>query len=217
MDIPNNRDGRRDMHHVALFHKQFLSLCAYCLNDRFCQQFLLVQSFDAFVQVNACWSHDVSVFHLQEQTGRYTRKARHSAASFREADERCSCDQFENDKGRLKLYGGCLVLACCRQLARHASKDCTCHYLRRDKGQSIGRQAITASARSTTNVKASDFLQPSENSIARPLASCPECLCSLIISATLPVSSLYHSPRSYLSTRASCSWTFLTSVLPGGE
>lgn len=125
--------------------------------------------------------------HSREQTERHTWKARHSATSFREADGLCSCDQFENDRGRLKMYGGYLVLACRRQLARHASKRtvlvitctgtkvqaCKTGYSRQCSGQ---RQIVTAS----------DFLRPSKRSIA------PECPRSLIISATRPLSPLYY-------------------------
>jgi hypothetical protein len=73
MDIPNNRDGRRDMHHIALFHKQLLCLCAYRLNDRLCQQFFFVKSFDAFVKVDACWSYHFSAFRFA-RTDRKTYK-----------------------------------------------------------------------------------------------------------------------------------------------
>lgn len=54
MDVPNHRDGRCDMYHITLFHKQLLRLGAYRFNDRVCQQFFLVKSFDALVKVNAC-------------------------------------------------------------------------------------------------------------------------------------------------------------------
>jgi hypothetical protein len=53
MDIANHRDWRLYVHDIALFHKQFLRLCAHRFNNRVGKELLAVQPFDAFVQVYA--------------------------------------------------------------------------------------------------------------------------------------------------------------------
>ena len=44
MDVSYHGDGRSDMDHIALLHQQFLGFEAYCLDDRFGQQFFPVQA-----------------------------------------------------------------------------------------------------------------------------------------------------------------------------
>lgn len=53
MDITNDSDRRSNVHHVALLHEQLLGLCAYCLDDRLGQQFLLGKPRYAFIEVYA--------------------------------------------------------------------------------------------------------------------------------------------------------------------
>lgn len=53
VDIANHGDRRLDVHDIALFHKQFLRLCAHRFNNRVGKELLAVQPFDAFVQVYA--------------------------------------------------------------------------------------------------------------------------------------------------------------------
>lgn len=52
MDIPYHSDRCFDVHDIALLHQQLLSLRTDGLDDRLGQEFLAVESLDAFVQVN---------------------------------------------------------------------------------------------------------------------------------------------------------------------
>lgn len=54
MYISNHSDRRCDMYNIALLHQQFLCFGTYCLYDRVGKQFFLVESFDTFVEINAC-------------------------------------------------------------------------------------------------------------------------------------------------------------------
>ena len=53
MDIANHCDRRLYVHDIALFHKQFLRLCAHRFNNRVGKELLAVEPFDTFVQVYA--------------------------------------------------------------------------------------------------------------------------------------------------------------------
>jgi len=55
VDVSDDRDGSRNVDDIALLHQQLLCLGTYRLDDRVCQQFLLVEPLDAFVQINAGW------------------------------------------------------------------------------------------------------------------------------------------------------------------
>ena len=53
MDIPDDGDRSSNVHHIALFHEQFFCFCAYCFHHRFREEFLFVQSFYTFIEINA--------------------------------------------------------------------------------------------------------------------------------------------------------------------
>lgn len=55
MDVADDRDGRLHLHDIALLHQQLLRLGAYCLDDRVGEELLVVQPFDAFVEVDTGW------------------------------------------------------------------------------------------------------------------------------------------------------------------
>ena len=42
------------MYDIAFLHEEFLCLCAYCFDDRVCQQFLFIEALDTFIQIYAC-------------------------------------------------------------------------------------------------------------------------------------------------------------------
>jgi len=52
MNVSDDSDGRAHMDHIALPHEELFCLCAYCLNHRFRQQFLLVEARDTLVEVH---------------------------------------------------------------------------------------------------------------------------------------------------------------------
>lgn len=51
MDVTDDSDGRSNVYHITLLHEQLLGLCAYCLDDRLGQQFLLGKPRYAFIEV----------------------------------------------------------------------------------------------------------------------------------------------------------------------
>lgn len=53
MDVADDGYWSLDVHDVALLHEHLFCLCAYCLDDRFGKQLLLVESGDAFVKIDA--------------------------------------------------------------------------------------------------------------------------------------------------------------------
>lgn len=52
--ISHDRNGCLHMHHVTLLHQELLGLGAYCLNDRFSEEILLVEGFYALIKINRC-------------------------------------------------------------------------------------------------------------------------------------------------------------------
>lgn len=50
--IPDDGYGGADVDNVAFAHEQLFRLGAYCFDDGFCKQFLLVQARDALVQID---------------------------------------------------------------------------------------------------------------------------------------------------------------------
>jgi len=56
VDVADDGDGRPNVDHIALFHKQLLGLCAYSLDDRFGQQLLFVQSLYTLIEVDGGYS-----------------------------------------------------------------------------------------------------------------------------------------------------------------
>jgi hypothetical protein len=61
VNVAHNGHGRSDVHHIALFHKKLFRLCAYCLNDRLCQQLLLGEARYALVEVYGGCERSVQV------------------------------------------------------------------------------------------------------------------------------------------------------------
>lgn len=53
VDVADDGYWSLDVHDVALLHEHLFCLCAYCLDDRFGKQLLLVESGDAFVKIDA--------------------------------------------------------------------------------------------------------------------------------------------------------------------
>lgn len=52
--ISHNSDWGCDVYNIALLHQELFCFGAYCFYDRVREQFLLIESFDAFIQVNTC-------------------------------------------------------------------------------------------------------------------------------------------------------------------
>ena len=57
MDVANDRHRRLYVHNIALFHKQFLRLCAHRFNNRVGKELLAVEPFDTFVQIYAGYTN----------------------------------------------------------------------------------------------------------------------------------------------------------------
>ncbi len=55
MYIANDCHWTSYVYDVALLHQQFFRLCAYCFYDQFVEEFLLVQPFDALIEVDGCY------------------------------------------------------------------------------------------------------------------------------------------------------------------
>ena len=51
--VAHHGDRCRDVHHVTLLHQKLFRLGAYCFDDGIRKQLFLVQSLDAFIQVDA--------------------------------------------------------------------------------------------------------------------------------------------------------------------
>jgi len=51
VNVSDDRDRGGDVYHIALLHEKLFCLCAYCLYYRVCQQLLLIESLDAFIEV----------------------------------------------------------------------------------------------------------------------------------------------------------------------
>lgn len=64
MDVANNCYRRCDMDYVAFFHQELFRLGAYCFDNGLGQQFLLVQPFNAFVEIDGRYADEVSVYKL---------------------------------------------------------------------------------------------------------------------------------------------------------
>ena len=56
MDISNHRDGRSDVHDIALLHQQLFRFGAYRFNDKFIQQLFLIEAGDALIEVDGRYS-----------------------------------------------------------------------------------------------------------------------------------------------------------------
>jgi hypothetical protein len=52
MDITNHSDGRANVHHIALLHKELFRLCTYCFYYGLGQQLLLRKPRYTFVEVD---------------------------------------------------------------------------------------------------------------------------------------------------------------------
>ncbi len=52
VDVSYYCDRCLDMDHVALLHQQLLGLGAYCFDDGFSKQVLLVKAFNAFIEID---------------------------------------------------------------------------------------------------------------------------------------------------------------------
>jgi hypothetical protein len=52
VDITNHGDRRRNVYHIALLHKKLFGFGAYCFDHRVCQQFFLVESRDALIEID---------------------------------------------------------------------------------------------------------------------------------------------------------------------
>lgn len=50
--ISYNCDGGLDVDHIALLHQQLLGFGAYCFDDGFGEQVLLVEAFYAFIEID---------------------------------------------------------------------------------------------------------------------------------------------------------------------
>lgn len=61
VDVAHHRDGRENVHYIGLVHELFLELVAYRLDDRFCEELLLVEPLDALVEVDRSCACAVSV------------------------------------------------------------------------------------------------------------------------------------------------------------
>jgi hypothetical protein len=53
VDVADDSYRSLDVHNIALLHKHLFRLCAYCFYDRLGEQFLVVESLDALVEIDA--------------------------------------------------------------------------------------------------------------------------------------------------------------------
>jgi hypothetical protein len=53
VDVADDSYGSLDVHNIALLHEHLFCLCAYGLYDRLGEQFLVVESLDALVEIDA--------------------------------------------------------------------------------------------------------------------------------------------------------------------
>ena len=58
MDVSHHRDWRLNVHDIALLHQQLFSFGAYCFDHGVGEELLLIESADAFVEVNAGYTSD---------------------------------------------------------------------------------------------------------------------------------------------------------------
>ena len=58
VDVSHDGHGAPYMDHIALLHQQLFRLRAYCFDDEFIEEFLLVQLLDALIEVDGGYSHN---------------------------------------------------------------------------------------------------------------------------------------------------------------